>query len=233
MLTAIIPVKASSERLKNKNLHPFLDTTLYEHKLNQLRKVPFDRVVVSSEDKEILKIAEDFGFLTHHRDPMYSTPNIPMSQVYTYLASEVPGDEIALVNITNPLVEAGHYTRAVDSWCTASIDYDCLLSAYNVQKYLWKDSMPVNFDPFPHPRSQDLQGVCALSFAINIASKANVLKWGTFCGYQPYFFLLDRFESTKIDYIEDLKFCEMMYRKKLYGNYFGNRRSRVSRKSCG
>ena len=34
-ITGIIPVKAKSERVKNKNLRKFADTNLYELKINQ------------------------------------------------------------------------------------------------------------------------------------------------------------------------------------------------------
>ena len=36
-ITGIIPVKAKSERVKNKNLRKFADTNLYELKINQLK----------------------------------------------------------------------------------------------------------------------------------------------------------------------------------------------------
>ena len=38
-ITGIIPVKANSERVKNKNLRKFSDSNLFELKLNQLSKL--------------------------------------------------------------------------------------------------------------------------------------------------------------------------------------------------
>ena len=38
-LTAVIPVRAGSQRVKNKNLKPFADSTLLDIKIETLKKV--------------------------------------------------------------------------------------------------------------------------------------------------------------------------------------------------
>ena len=58
-IVGIIPVKANSDRVKKKNLRKFANTSLFELKLNQLKKTKnFKRFVVSSEDKKILETAK-------------------------------------------------------------------------------------------------------------------------------------------------------------------------------
>ena len=84
-IVAVIPVKASSERVKNKNMRPFHDTTLFELKLKQLENVKgFSSIVVSSESPEILQIAKKYGCTLHQRDPYYSTSDVPMSDKTCY-----------------------------------------------------------------------------------------------------------------------------------------------------
>ena len=54
-ITAIIPVRAGSTRLKNKNVAPFAGTNLLVNKINQLKQVPeITRIVVSSDYDLIL-----------------------------------------------------------------------------------------------------------------------------------------------------------------------------------
>ena len=85
-----------------------------ELKLEQLSRTKnFSSIIVSSEDSKILKTAKEKGYETHHRDPKYSTSDVPMSDVYTYIASEISGDNIAWINVTNPLVEAEIYDNAI------------------------------------------------------------------------------------------------------------------------
>ena len=46
------------------------------------------------------------GFKTHLRDPYYSTPKVPMSKVYEYIASSIKAEHVAWINVTNPLVDS-------------------------------------------------------------------------------------------------------------------------------
>jgi len=58
-ITAIIPVRKNSKRLKNKNFLPFVKKkSLLELKIDQLKKVKYiDRIVVSSDSLKAKKIA--------------------------------------------------------------------------------------------------------------------------------------------------------------------------------
>jgi len=216
-IIALVPVKASSDRVKKKNTRPFNDTNLLELKLSQLRQVKgFSNVIVSSEEKRLTDVARSFGFGVHERDPKYSTSDVPMSDVYSYIASEIPGDYIAWVNVTNPLAEAEVYNEAVRQFHQLDHDrYDCLLSAYEVKENIFYKGKPVNFKPNPWPKSQDLEGVVALSFVINILRRTDMVKWGSCVGNKPYFYILDPVTSTDIDYQWDFDFCEMMYKNRI------------------
>ncbi len=91
-----------------------------------------------------------------------------MSDVYSYIASEIKGEHIAWVNVTNPLAEASVYEKAIKEYNHMDVKFDCLLSVYEVKDYLFYNGKPVNFQPNPWPKSQDLTGVCAMSYVINI-----------------------------------------------------------------
>ena len=61
-VTAIIPVRAGSTRLKNKNIAPFAGTNLLVNKINQLKQVQeIDRIVVSSDSDLMLSMAKAVG----------------------------------------------------------------------------------------------------------------------------------------------------------------------------
>ena len=214
-IVALIPVKDSSDRVENKNTRPFHDTNLFELKLRQLSGVKgFTNKIVSSESEQLLEIAADYGFDTHRRDPHYATSMVPMSDVYTYVASEIEGEHIAWVNVTNPLAEAPVYEEAIRQYEAMDSRYDCLLSAYEVNDYLFHEGRPVNFRPNPWPRSQDLTGVVGLSFVINILRCEDMVTWGSCVGNRPYFYMLDQVTSSDIDFPWDFVFCEMIYRQR-------------------
>ena len=62
-IVGLIPVKGNSERIKQKNLRRFGDTTLFELKLRQLQNSKgFTDIIVSSENQEVLDTAKQYGF---------------------------------------------------------------------------------------------------------------------------------------------------------------------------
>tara|TARA_B100001057_G_C22831196_1_gene943465 strand:+ start:132 stop:797 length:666 start_codon:yes stop_codon:yes gene_type:complete len=215
-ITAIVPVKGKSERVENKNTRKFCDTNLLELKLNHLENVSnLNKIVVSSENEDILKYAKSRNFEIHKRNKYYSTSKIPMSEVYRHLAKEINTDVIAWINVTNPLAETKFYEEAIA--CYKNLDhikYDCLLSAYEMKENFFYKNKPINFKPSPWPRSQDLNPLYSLSFVINLLTREQMIKWGSCVGNRPFFFIKDKLSSWDIDDMIDFKFCEFIYSKK-------------------
>ena len=213
-IVGLIPVKGNSERVPMKNLRKFGDSSLFELKLSQLSKAKgFDEIIVSSEDDEILSMAKENGFGTHERDPKYSTSDIPMSDVYSYIASEIEAEDIAWINVTNPLAGSDCYTKAVETYKKMDEEYDCLLSVSEVKDYLFYHGLPLNFKPTPWEKSQNLTGLVEMTFVINILKRQKMVEWGSCVGNTPYFYKLSKLESWDIDFQEDFEFCEMMHGK--------------------
>ena len=90
---AVIPVRAGSRRLKNKNILPFGDSNLLVHKIRQLKKVEGIEVVVSSDSPEMLRMAEAEGVGIHVRSRIYADEvSAPFGEVVANdLMSEVSG----------------------------------------------------------------------------------------------------------------------------------------------
>ena len=212
-IIGIIPVKANSERVKKKNVRKFSDTNLFELKLSQLSKTKcFEDFYVSSENKTILKKAESKGFKTHLRDPYYSTPEVPMSEVYKYIASSIKADHVAWINVTNPLVGHKIYDSAAQMYKKNDFKkHDCLLSAVKNRENFFYKGKRVNFKRTPWPRSQDLEPLISLPFAISILKRDNLIKWKSCVGKKPKFFFLDHVIATDIDELHNFKFSEFIY----------------------
>jgi CMP-N-acetylneuraminic acid synthetase len=215
-ITALIAVKANSDRVKNKNIRPFADSNLLEIKLAQIQPLDiFDEVIVSSESDVVLSMCEPYNVTTHKRDSFYSTSEVPMSDVYEYLAKFVRTEYIAWIPVTNPLVDGQIYKDAVTAF--KSMDHkvhDSLLSVNIVQEYLYYNDKRLNFTLEPWQRSQDLVGTCAINFAINILSKENMIDLRSTVGKNPYFFNIDKSVAIDIDYNEDFILAEILYKLK-------------------
>ena len=56
-ITAVIPVRKGSQRVPNKNLRTFADTTLLELKIQTLLQVPeIDEIVVNTDSEEAIEM---------------------------------------------------------------------------------------------------------------------------------------------------------------------------------
>ena len=214
-IIGIIPVKGHSVRVKNKNIRKFANTNLLELKLSQLKKTKnFSNFLVSSESKKILTIAKKNGFLTHLRDPYYSTSKVPMSEVYSYIASSVEAEHVAWINVTNPLAGPEIYDKAVTVYKKIYKKYDSLLSAIENYENYFYNKKPINFKPFPWPRSQDLKPLISLPFVINILKRKDLIKRGSCVGKKPYFYILNSTDAKDIDNPEDFMFCETVFKNR-------------------
>ena len=56
----------------------------------------------------------------------------------------------------------------------------------NKQNYFFNNK-PINFKRSPWPRSQDLNPLISLPFAISILRRKNMIRWGSCVGEKPYF----------------------------------------------
>lgn len=60
-VTAVIPVRSGSQRVRDKNLRPFGDTNLMELKIKNLLQVPeLDSIIVNTNSEEAINIVDNF-----------------------------------------------------------------------------------------------------------------------------------------------------------------------------
>lgn len=58
-IAAVIPIRSGSQRVKDKKLRPFANTTLMENKINSLLQVPeLDSIIVNTNSKEVIEIVK-------------------------------------------------------------------------------------------------------------------------------------------------------------------------------
>ena len=65
--------------------------------------------------------------------------------------------------------------KALKTFISKKNKFSSVVTVTSVKEYLWKKKKAINYNPKRHPRSQDLKGVIALNFAINIV-ETNFMK---------------------------------------------------------
>ncbi len=215
-LKALVAVRSGSQRVKNKNIRPFAGSTLLEIKLQQLRRISFlDSIVVNSNDDGMLSIAKKLGCETVKREEYYAGNDVSMSEVYCNMAQHCDCDDIAYVNVTNPLLKDETLEKAIEQYYKYIGKYDSLNSAHLIKEFLFQNQKPLNYDLKHQPRSQDLPDIAALNFAVSIIARDKMIQCKNIVGNFPYIYLINEKEATDIDTSVDFDFAEFIYKREI------------------
>lgn len=202
-ITAIIPVREGSTRLKNKNIAPFAGTNLLINKINQLKQVKeISNIVVSSDSDLMLSMAKSQGVSTHKRALEFcDEKSKTFGEVVAHICENVHGDDILWATCTSPLVFPKHYREAIRLYYTALGDgYDSLISMEKFKRYLWDDKGPVNYAlGIRHVPSQQLEPLYFCTDGILLAPREKMIEWKYFHGPNPYRYILDKRTSIDVD----------------------------------
>tara|TARA_R110000851_G_scaffold142756_1_gene281457 strand:- start:460 stop:1137 length:678 start_codon:yes stop_codon:yes gene_type:complete len=214
--TALIAVRKGSQRVKNKNIRPFCDSSLLEIKIKQAKRCKLiDEVIVSSDCDDMLSVGRYLGVTTQKRDKYFCSSSVPMNLVYRHLAESIDCDHVVYLHVTSPLLKDDSLKRSIEIYKNnLESSYDSLASVETIKKYLWHNDKPINYDPNNHPRSQDLPNFVALNFAINIISKKSMIERKNILGEKFYPFELDEFESIDVDNEFEFNIAEYLYKKR-------------------
>lgn len=203
VITAVIPVRAGSRRLKNKNISPFAGTNLLVNKIEQLKKVEeIDNIVVSSDSDVMLEMAAKAGAKTHKRAPEYCDEKTKtFGEVVRHVAESVEGDDILWATCTSPLVFPKDYRAAIDAYYPALEEgFDSLMSVESFKRYVWTEEGPMNYElGLKHVPSQQLPTMYFVTDGILLAPRAKMIEWSYFHGTNPYKFVVDKRTACDID----------------------------------
>jgi CMP-N-acetylneuraminic acid synthetase len=202
-ITAIIPVRAGSTRLKNKNISPFAGTNLLLNKIAQLKQVKeITRIVVSSDSDVMLEMARRAGADTHKRAPEYCDEKTKtFGEVVRHIAESVDGETILWATCTSPLVFPKDYRKAISEYYPAlEQGYDSLMSVESFKRYVWTEEGPLNYElGLKHVPSQQLPVMYFVTDGILMAPRTKMIEWSYFHGKHPYKFVVSKRSACDID----------------------------------
>jgi len=207
MMTAVVAVRAGSQRVKNKNLQDLGGVTLLERKLYNLLEVQIkgyiDNIIVNSDSDEMLEIAKDLTVDTHKREEYYASSECTNSEFHRHIGEVTESEDIFLAPVCSPFVSIESHIDAIKLYKEEG--YDSLTSVTEVKNHLWMDGHPLNYDLDNVPNSQDLPDVVKLNYGITIAKREVMKDLGRVVGNNPGFLKINEKESIDIDTPFDLQ----------------------------
>lgn len=214
---AIIPARGGSKRLPKKNILHLNAKPLISYSIEAGIKSNYvDKVVVSSDNQEILSISKSYGAETIKRpDELASDTATSFSAIKHTIDNYDSYDYVILLQPTSPLRVATHIDEAIE--LLLSKNADAIVSVCEMDHNpLWSNTLDgdksmVGFlkDEVLNKRSQDLKTHYRINGAIYICETNKLLEESSFFLKNNIFaYLMNKESSIDIDEKVDFKIAE-------------------------
>jgi len=175
-LTALVPVRAGSQRVKNKNLKPFAGSNLLEIKIRSLLQIPIvDDIIVTSDSEEMLELADKLGVTVHKREPYYAGSECTNSEFFENLATVPETEHVLYAPVTCPMISKETMMDIINKYFSSFAGHDSIITVKEIKHHLWLNGEPLNYDPATAPNSQNLPDIVAITYGICILERKTML----------------------------------------------------------
>lgn len=221
---AVILARGKSKRLPRKNILDLVDKPLIAWSIEAgLKSKYIDKLLVSSDDEEILEIANKFGSDTLKRpDELAGDTSTSLDAIKHSITSFERYDYVMLLQPTSPLRNVKHIDEAIE--LLGHKDADAVISVCEMSHSpLWCNTLDNNLsmtnflkDEVLNTRSQDLEKFYRLNGAIYLCKTEKLLKENSFFLKDNIFaYVMDRKSSIDIDEQIDFELASLYIRHNL------------------
>ena len=163
-ISAIIPAKGNSERIKNKNLYEVGGKSLIRLCCEKVLKCQcIDNVYLDTESdliKSQVSDLEKHGLKIIHRPKELATNEIGANEMMVYGLHSIEECGILLQTFaTSPTISHRTIDKCVEKFIDNMEKYDSFFTVSELQEYFWQDDKPINFKPEKVPNSFELKKI--------------------------------------------------------------------------
>lgn len=208
--TAIVmPLKAQSERVKDKNFRALGGVPLYRWALDKL--LLCGPQVFLYGDYDMWDRVDDYvKERVHHLLEHCPAQTGDSNDFFQQIALKLPEkfERIVYANSTSPFVELNSYQVCLDKFYHSQ-SHDSVASAVAVYGRVWNDAaQSLNHDPRTCPRTQHQDPVWIESDAFWMLRRELIVKHHRRIGMRPYFYPMSNLEQIDINVPGDFAFAE-------------------------
>jgi len=215
-MLGVIPARSGSKGIPGKNIKILAGKPLIAYSIESALKSKLDRVVVSTDSREIAEISKEYGAEVVIRPKGLAQDSVPTLPVIQDVVKNIEDKYQAIMTLqpTSPFRTTKHINKAVDIFSNDAVA-DSLVSVVKV---------PHNFNPeklmslngkylignSEVKRRQDMAPIYARNgAAIYITRTKNLDKYIFGGKILPYF--MSKFDSIDIDDMEDWEIVEKIH----------------------
>ena len=222
---AIIPARGGSKGIPRKNIKELCGKPLITYIIETaLRVEELDRVIVSTEDKEIAEVAKKCGaevpFMRPEELARDETPTLPVLQhAVKYLEEKenYKPDIVVLLYATSPLLKHERVSEAIK--LLKARGFDSVLSVVEDRGHYWikRGEDYERLYPKVLKNRQFTEPLLKENGAIYLCKRDLLMKENTMVGGKIGFLKMQKEESIDIDEPLDFEIAEFFMRRREYG----------------
>src|SRR3990167_3126966 len=218
-IVALILARGGSKGVPRKNIKLLNGKPLLSYVLNEAIKCEvFDKIVVSSDDNEILRWVEDFSTIRDkrvhaiQRPPEFATDTATSIDAVKHILTIIDADYIVLLNACTPLTKAEDINGVVKiAWKTRPDSVVSLVEDFSCHPSkicrLGENGEVINEHGFETAEREKLDKCYKRNTAIYMASKETIMS-GTFFGQDTRGYVMPQSRSLDINTMDDWKMAE-------------------------
>ena len=226
-INLIIPAKEISTRLPNKNLLDLGGKSLVYRACEKcLKSQNISNVFIDTESDKIINSIKDLiprGLRVIKRPASLASNKTSGNDLIDFELSKIGKCDLVLHTYsTSPLITVETIDKCIESFLHED-DYDSFFTTIHFQDYLWerrKDNqyLSVNFDHRELPNSVDLPEYYVETHGLYGIRYETAKRLRSRIGLNPMAIEIPRNESLDINYYEDYKLAEILWKSNQHNN---------------
>ena len=219
-MIAILPMKANSERVPNKNFRLIAGKPLYVWILENLFSLDFLEKIIINTDANF-EIFDQFKnnkkLILRSRLEHLRGDHVSMNLIIEDDLKHFQADDYLMTHTTNPNLSPKTLTKAYSLFKERDKNrFDTLFSVTRFQgRFYREDYSAVNHDPSELIRTQDLPPLYLENSCLYMFSREDFFKHNARIGSRPIMFETPQLESIDIDTESDWLIAESVLQKKI------------------
>ena len=216
-VTALLPMKGNSERVKGKNFKLFQGKPLFRWVLDSLLAVhEIDKIIINTDAEKLLEqkgLPDNSKIEIRNRRKEIQGDLVSMNIIIEDDLNNVESDIYLMTHTTNPLLSKETISNSIKIFKEHLLEeeYDSLFSVNKIQtRFYDQKGNPINHDPKELLRTQDLEPWYEENSNLYLFTKESFKKTKARIGERPFMLETPLLESTDIDTPEDWDLAETL-----------------------
>jgi CMP-N-acetylneuraminic acid synthetase len=211
-LTAIVPMRHSSERVPGKNYRDFAGKPLFHYVVQTLLDCKqIDQVVIDTDSEIVMEQCATYfpSVLVLERPEHLKDGAIPMNDVLLNTINQVPSEFYLQTHSTNPILTAATLSAGIDTFFKHYPMYDSLFSVTRKHVRFW-DSLarPINHNANILLRTQDLPPIFEENSCFYLFTKSILETKHNRIGNRPFLYEIPEDIDVELNFV----MAELLYK---------------------